>query len=159
MSSAYNMILGRSIVNDFQVVISTYHMKLKLPARTKVGEVIDNQYATQKCYVEAIRRGRGKMDADPPNRENGRRPVQCDNQGAAIPPHGQPAKELLSIQLIHRELDKITKISSELSPTQARKLTTFLQENTDVFAWSIATMASTPTNFLSNPPPREKRHF
>ncbi|KAL2230952.1 UNVERIFIED_CONTAM: hypothetical protein Sindi_1689600, partial [Sesamum indicum] len=37
--SAYNMILGRPALNVFQAIVSTYHMKLKFPAGSGVGEV------------------------------------------------------------------------------------------------------------------------
>ncbi|KAL0289310.1 UNVERIFIED_CONTAM: hypothetical protein Sradi_7076000 [Sesamum radiatum] len=37
--SAYNVILGRSTLNTFQAVISTYHMKIKFPTPGGVGVV------------------------------------------------------------------------------------------------------------------------
>lgn len=35
--SSYNMIFGRTVLNLIQVVISTYHMKLKFPVNDEVG--------------------------------------------------------------------------------------------------------------------------
>ncbi|KAL0448643.1 UNVERIFIED_CONTAM: hypothetical protein Slati_1420700 [Sesamum latifolium] len=39
VSSAYNVILRRPTLNAFQVVIFTYHMKIKFPTPGGVGEV------------------------------------------------------------------------------------------------------------------------
>ncbi|KAL0462981.1 UNVERIFIED_CONTAM: hypothetical protein Slati_0185700 [Sesamum latifolium] len=60
MRLAYNMILGQLVLNTFQVVASTYHMRLKFPVGTKVGEVKYYQYTTHKCYVEVIREEAGR---------------------------------------------------------------------------------------------------
>ncbi|KAL0440573.1 UNVERIFIED_CONTAM: hypothetical protein Slati_2540300 [Sesamum latifolium] len=42
----------------------------------------------------------------------------------------------MSIQLVPGEPDKTTKIGSQLSPTLAGQLTTFLEQNADIFAWT-----------------------
>ncbi|KAK4382984.1 hypothetical protein Sango_2820400 [Sesamum angolense] len=76
------------------------------------------------------------MDVDPPSREKGKSPIQYDEQGNTVPACVLPTEELLSIQLISRESDTLTRIGSQLSPTLVGRLTTLLRENTDVFAWS-----------------------
>ncbi|KAL0284886.1 UNVERIFIED_CONTAM: hypothetical protein Scaly_2835200 [Sesamum calycinum] len=48
MPSAYNIILWQPTLNVVQVVVSTYHMKVKFPAGVEIGEVIGNQYTTRK---------------------------------------------------------------------------------------------------------------
>ncbi|KAL0367051.1 UNVERIFIED_CONTAM: hypothetical protein Sradi_3595200 [Sesamum radiatum] len=55
--SAYNVILGRPILNAFQLVISTYHMKIKFPSPGGIGEVQGEPFQSNKYYVEAIRKG------------------------------------------------------------------------------------------------------
>ncbi|KAL0434516.1 UNVERIFIED_CONTAM: hypothetical protein Slati_2785900 [Sesamum latifolium] len=55
--SAYNVILGRSTLNAFQVVISMYHMKIKFPTSEGVGEVQRDPLQSRRCYVEAVRKG------------------------------------------------------------------------------------------------------
>lgn len=49
--SSYNVILGRPMLNQFQTVVSTFHMKLKF----LVGEVVGDQFSVRKYYVESIR--------------------------------------------------------------------------------------------------------
>ncbi|KAK4395878.1 Retrovirus-related Pol polyprotein from transposon opus [Sesamum angolense] len=55
--STYNAILGRPTLNAFQVVISTYYMKIKFPTAGGVGEVQGNPLQSRKCYVEAVCKG------------------------------------------------------------------------------------------------------
>ncbi|KAL0290800.1 UNVERIFIED_CONTAM: hypothetical protein Scaly_2656800 [Sesamum calycinum] len=56
--SAYNVILGKLTLNAFQVVISTYNMKIKFSTAGGVGEVQGDSLQSCKCYVEAVRKGR-----------------------------------------------------------------------------------------------------
>ncbi|KAL0427277.1 UNVERIFIED_CONTAM: hypothetical protein Slati_2902500 [Sesamum latifolium] len=70
MPSAYILILGRSTLNVFQAIISTYYMKLKFPIRNKIGEVQGDQYTARRCYVEAIKSGSNKMEIDRPSQED-----------------------------------------------------------------------------------------
>lgn len=44
--SAYNVILGRSTINDFHAVISVYYQKMQFP--------VGDQRSTRKCYVEMV---------------------------------------------------------------------------------------------------------
>ncbi|KAL0378429.1 UNVERIFIED_CONTAM: hypothetical protein Sradi_3148400 [Sesamum radiatum] len=93
MPSAYNIILGQPALNDFQVVVSTYHMKLKFSARARVGKLIDNQY-TRKCYVKSVRGGSKKdmeVNLPQPSREKGKRLTQHDEQGNGVPARVQPS--------------------------------------------------------------------
>lgn len=53
--SAYNIVLGRPSLNMFQVVVSTYHMKIKFPVNERVGEVKGEQLGSSRSYVEALR--------------------------------------------------------------------------------------------------------
>ena len=49
--SAYNAILGRSTLNSWKVVTSTYHLMIKFPTDYSVGELRGNQVAVRECYV------------------------------------------------------------------------------------------------------------
>ncbi|KAL0288938.1 UNVERIFIED_CONTAM: hypothetical protein Sradi_7084600 [Sesamum radiatum] len=67
MPSAYSVILGRPILNTFQTVISTYHMKIKFPPPGGVGEVQGDPLQFRKCYVEAVRKGQKRNVDDTPD--------------------------------------------------------------------------------------------
>ena len=50
-SSAYNAILGRTTLNSWKAVTSTYHLMIKFPTNYGVGKLRGNQVATRECYV------------------------------------------------------------------------------------------------------------
>ncbi|XP_073298445.1 uncharacterized protein [Primulina huaijiensis] len=54
-ASSYKFILGRPAMNTFKAVASTYHHKIKLSVRVRIGEVQGDQPSSRKCYVETIR--------------------------------------------------------------------------------------------------------
>ncbi|KAL8543080.1 hypothetical protein ACS0TY_003819 [Phlomoides rotata] len=56
--SSYNVILGRPSLNVFQAVVSTFHMKMKFPIGDEVGEVMEDQFSSRRCYVDTIKADR-----------------------------------------------------------------------------------------------------
>ncbi|KAL0373553.1 UNVERIFIED_CONTAM: Retrovirus-related Pol polyprotein from transposon.6 [Sesamum radiatum] len=77
------------------------------------------------------------MKVDIPNKESNKNFPQQEDQRGVVSARVQPAEELLSIQLVPGEPDKIIKIGSQLSPILVGQLTTFLQQNANVFTWII----------------------
>ncbi|KAK3006246.1 hypothetical protein RJ639_016473 [Escallonia herrerae] len=49
--SAYNAILGQPALNQLQVVVSTYHLKMKFPMEHGIGEVKGDQTTARQCYL------------------------------------------------------------------------------------------------------------
>ncbi|KAL0401869.1 UNVERIFIED_CONTAM: hypothetical protein Slati_4216800 [Sesamum latifolium] len=139
MPSAYNLILGRPTLNAFQAVISTYQ-----------GEVQGDQYTARRCYVEAIKSSTSRMEVDTPSQGDRGDLSPQEEQQSIIPARVQPAEEVMSIQLVPGEPDNTTKKGSQLIPTLAGQLTTFLQQNVDIFAWT--------TNDLTGIDPSEIVH-
>ncbi|KAL0378415.1 UNVERIFIED_CONTAM: hypothetical protein Sradi_3147000 [Sesamum radiatum] len=62
--STYNVILGRLTLNAFRAIISTYHMKIKFRMVGGVGEAQTNLLQTRKCYVEAIKKGKKRVQEE-----------------------------------------------------------------------------------------------
>ncbi|XP_074576197.1 uncharacterized protein LOC141832624 [Curcuma longa] len=52
--SAYNVILGRSALNSFGAVVSTFHQKLKFSVFDQVGSVNGDQSVSRKCYIDMV---------------------------------------------------------------------------------------------------------
>lgn len=51
----YNAILGRLVLNCLQAATSMYHLIMKFPTPTGVGEAKGNQHEVSRCYVLAIK--------------------------------------------------------------------------------------------------------
>ncbi|KAL0438614.1 UNVERIFIED_CONTAM: hypothetical protein Slati_2344400 [Sesamum latifolium] len=139
--SAYNVILGRTTLNTFQAVISTYHMKIKFPTLRGIGEVQGDPLQSRRCYVDAVRRGEKRggddtQDKAPPNKK-GKAPKEKISETTEIPAKVQPAEELLNIQIIPLDPDKTTRIGSHLGEEAKKGITLCLQRNADIFAWTL----------------------
>ncbi|XP_028106746.1 uncharacterized protein LOC114305817 [Camellia sinensis] len=53
--SAYNIILGRTALNAFQVVTSTYHLAMKFPTDLGVGTMRREQTVAREYYVASLK--------------------------------------------------------------------------------------------------------
>ncbi|KAL0303127.1 UNVERIFIED_CONTAM: hypothetical protein Sradi_6180800 [Sesamum radiatum] len=61
LPSAYNVILGRPMLNTFQAVISTYHMKIKFSTPGGVGEVQGDPLQSRRYYVEVTIKDKNRV--------------------------------------------------------------------------------------------------
>ncbi|XP_022850864.1 uncharacterized protein LOC111372708 [Olea europaea var. sylvestris] len=51
---AYNIILGRPLLNKIQAVVSTFHLAMKFPTGHGIGVVRGDQMVARQCYVTSI---------------------------------------------------------------------------------------------------------
>ena len=59
-ATAYNAILGRTGINAFRSMASTYHLKLKFPTKNDIEIEEGDQKLARSCYVTALK-ARGKL--------------------------------------------------------------------------------------------------
>ncbi|KAL0409950.1 UNVERIFIED_CONTAM: hypothetical protein Slati_3584700 [Sesamum latifolium] len=124
------------------------------------------------CYVDAVRRGekRGGDDAQdkaPPNKK-GKAPEEKISEITETPAKVQPAEELLNIQIIPGDPDKITRIGSHLGEEAKKEITLCLQRNADIFAWTPQDLEGIDPQVITHhlnidpnykPIKQKKRHF
>ncbi|XP_038687492.1 uncharacterized protein LOC119986871 [Tripterygium wilfordii] len=55
MKTPYNAIIGRSLLHKLQVVVSTYHLKIKFPTSYGVGEVKRDQKLARMMYYTDLK--------------------------------------------------------------------------------------------------------
>ncbi|KAI3455044.1 hypothetical protein Pfo_011707 [Paulownia fortunei] len=127
--SAYNIILGRPSLNTIQAVVSTFHMILKFPC------------STRRCYLETIRKIEQKKTKREQSAE-GEPPLKIMKRNEAEGPsveqeHVMLNEELINIELIPRDGTRTTRIGTQLSPELADRMTQFLRNNIDIFAWNV----------------------
>ncbi|GFZ07029.1 hypothetical protein Acr_18g0011990 [Actinidia rufa] len=55
--SPYNAILGRPTLGRIKAITSTYHLKMKFPTLTGIGEVKGDQKVARQCFISAMKVG------------------------------------------------------------------------------------------------------
>ncbi|XP_057464641.1 uncharacterized protein LOC130754441 [Actinidia eriantha] len=53
--SPYNAILGRPTLGGIKAITSTYHLKMKFPTLTGIGEVKGDQKVARQCFISAMK--------------------------------------------------------------------------------------------------------
>ncbi|XP_022874132.1 uncharacterized protein LOC111392953 [Olea europaea var. sylvestris] len=122
---AYNIILGRPLLNKIQAIVSTFHLAMKFPTGHGIGVVREDQTAARQCYVTSIQ----GMSTDV---------MQLSDLELELEPRGRlaPVEELEVVELEHR---KMVTIGRDLKASLREEIINYLFRNIDVFAWKKAT--------------------
>ncbi|KAL2242652.1 UNVERIFIED_CONTAM: Retrovirus-related Pol polyprotein from transposon [Sesamum indicum] len=128
---AYNVIFGRPGLNAFRAIVSTYHLKVKFPTRTGIGEVVCDPEEARKCYNLSLKKGettdkRRKLDVI----EGGSQ--ISDGKFERI----RPAETHKVVEVIQGDPSKTTRIGSQLGEQLETMMISLLRKNADIFAWS-----------------------
>ncbi|KAM1774557.1 hypothetical protein ACFX12_043913 [Malus domestica] len=119
---AYNVIFGRSGINDFKVM----QQQLHVPKETLS---IHDQLIKTSPDEANLDLHSGNSQPDDPRDDSFTR-------------QAQPAKELEKVSISKDYPNRMVKIGTTLSPPIRLSLISFLKENTEVFAWSYEDMPS-----------------
>ena len=105
-------------------------MKLKFPTKNGIGmEEGDQKLKHGSCYVTSHIKVGGQA-----------LPLEDMDVRRRWRKAGKPAEDLIPIPLDPEDPTKVTYIGASLQGPSKEKLTKFLQENSDVFAWTAADM-------------------
>ncbi|KAL0324629.1 UNVERIFIED_CONTAM: hypothetical protein Scaly_2430000 [Sesamum calycinum] len=110
--SAYNVILGRPMLNAFSAIISTYHMKIKFPKRTEEPPEIE----------DPNKLGKDPIPSPEPDKETSARV--------------QAVEELCTIELTPGNPRNVTKIGSKMTENVQNRVINCFRRNKDIFAWT-----------------------
>ena len=151
-SSSYNAIIGRPTLNSWKAVISTYHLSVKFPIEHGIGQAQGDQLAARECYLAMM-----ALDEQVQTMSIEERSVVAE-----------PTKVLEDVLLQEDDLEKFTRIGTNMKEKAKEDLVQFLRKNIDVFAWSHEDMPGIEPNViihrlnvypLSKPVHQKKRVF
>ncbi|GFZ19296.1 hypothetical protein Acr_28g0000010, partial [Actinidia rufa] len=111
--SPYNAILGRPTLGGIKAITSTYHLKMKFPTLTGIGEKAGDDTGILRNGEEQL------ILEDPRETEN-----------------TKPLEEVVPISIHPNFPDRQVMIGTELTDELRIALIDFLKKNSDVFAWS-----------------------
>ncbi|XP_034219224.1 uncharacterized protein LOC117630638 [Prunus dulcis] len=131
--SPYNGILGRPWIGKINVITSATHQKIWYPIPGGgVGQINSDQAMARKCSAQGLKKG--PSEEIPPE---------------VSPEEGwKPEEDVELIPLDPDQPDRKARIGSRLSPEEKVELTTFLQSNKDMFAWSPSDMPGIDPNII-----------
>ena len=122
---AYNIILGRTALNAFQAITSTYHIAIKFPTDLGVGTVRGEQTVARECYVASLKEVKLKEAMIIEG-------LDAWDEDELV--KGEPVEELVEVSIDPTNPLNTAKIGSQLSPQAKFDLTALLTEHNDVFA-------------------------
>ncbi|KAL0400700.1 UNVERIFIED_CONTAM: hypothetical protein Slati_4099900 [Sesamum latifolium] len=128
---AYNVILGRSGLNLFRVVVSTYHQKMKFSTNSGIGDVSCDQKEAQKCYNLSLRKGGQEEQGKRKERDE---IEEVDDLKRFKLERIEPVEQHKSVELVLGEPEKTTRIGSDINEALETMMIEFLRKNVDMFA-------------------------
>ncbi|XP_052185282.1 uncharacterized protein LOC127796919 [Diospyros lotus] len=129
-SAAYNMILGRPLLNDMRAVVSSCYLLMKFPTLSGVGQVRGDQKKARSCYVSSTK---GKRAEETLSIAEKAIHKSLEEETARKP---QPVEELEAVRLSDIDPEKLVYVSTKLPKPVKEEIMGCLRENLDVFAWT-----------------------
>ncbi|CAL8175714.1 unnamed protein product [Prunus armeniaca] len=139
--SPYNDILGRPWIGMINTITSATHQKIRYPIPGGgVGQINSDQEMARKCSAQGLKKSKQAQFL----------PDQAEEVYPEVSPEEgwKPEEDVELIPLDPDQPDKKAWIGSVLSPDEKVELTTFLQNNKDMFAWSPLDMPGIDPNII-----------
>ncbi|XP_068323335.1 uncharacterized protein [Pyrus communis] len=153
--TTYNVIFGRTCINDLKAMVSIHMLLMKFPTPYGNGYIRGHQLSARSCYNTSVKQQHLHVPKETLsihdqviktssnkanlNIHNGNNQLD-DPRDDSFTQQSQPAEELEKVSISKDYPDRIVKIGTTLSPPTRLTLISFLQKNTEVFAWSYEDM-------------------
>ncbi|KAM2419868.1 hypothetical protein ACFXTH_026392 [Malus domestica] len=153
--TAYNVIFGRTGINDLKAMVSTHMLLMKFPTPHGNGYIRGDQLSAQSCYNTSVKQQHLSVPKETLSIHNQVVKTSLDEANLDLPDsnsqpddprddsftqQAQPAEKLENVSISKDHPDRMVKIGTTLSPPIRLSLISFLQENAEVFAWSYKDM-------------------
>jgi hypothetical protein len=137
-SYPYNAIFGRGFFNTFEAALHAPYLCLKVPAAIGVITIHDNQKDARNIEQGFTPGHRNVNYLQDEKAENGSNTAKGTNEGTFVGKPIEPEYETRKVPLDPRVPDKAVMISQDLSSNKEAELLSFLDRNSDVFAWQTS---------------------
>ncbi|KAM1182224.1 hypothetical protein ACFX19_000753 [Malus domestica] len=161
--TAYNVIFGRTSINDLKAMVSTHILLMKFPTPYGNGYIRGDQLSARSCYNTLIKQQHLSVPKETLSIHD--QVIKTNPDKANLDLHGgnrqpdyprddsftqqaQPAEELEKFSISKDYPDLMVKIGTTLSPPIRLTLISFLQENIEVFAWSYEDMPGISSDII-----------
>jgi hypothetical protein len=151
MNYPYNVIFGRGILNSFEATLHSAYLCLKIPAVLGVITVHDNQkYARNIDQGFTLGHRNVNCLQDEKSESTNDASANRNKESFTDKPAIEPECEIKRVPLDPRVLDKIVMISQDLSSSEEMKVLSFLDKNSDVFAWKTFDLIGVSRNIIEH---------
>jgi len=142
--SAYNILLGRPVLNRLRVMASTHHMKMKLPDLSgKVIVIKSDQQKAERCYENNLKTKRGVFMVVQ------RSPIEDDSAGVSRAENARDRRPEPVGNIMERQIGgKTFKLGKSLDQAEQDRVVGVIARHLDAFAWSASDMPGIDTDFL-----------
>ncbi|CAL9022511.1 unnamed protein product [Prunus brigantina] len=150
--SPYNGILGRPWIGKINAITSATHQKIRYPIPGGgIGQINSDQVMARKRSAQGLKKSK-QVQFLPVSQADLKEQSKRQDQAGEISPEvfpeegWKPEEDVELILLDPDQPDKTARIGSRLSSDEKVELTTFLQNNRDMFAWSPSDMPGIDPN-------------
>jgi hypothetical protein len=150
MSYPYNAIFERGLLNTFEATLHSLYLCLKVPASMGVITIHGSQKDARNIE-QGFALGHRNMNCLQDERvENGSNTAKGMNEGTFTGRPIEPECESRKVPLDPRVPDKAMMISQDLSSNEEAELLSFLDRNSDVFAWQTSDLTGVSRDIIEH---------
>ncbi|XP_015944279.1 uncharacterized protein LOC107469410 [Arachis duranensis] len=140
VGSTYNALIGRTMLNRLEAVVSIPHLCMKFPTPKGIATVRRDQKLARKCYNESLNlRGKNKEVHT----------IELGGIKAKEELRPQPGGRTEEVQ-IRKEEGENTNIGASLEGDLRQRLIKLLQDNSDLSAWKASDMPGIDPQLMSH---------
>ncbi|XP_072081062.1 uncharacterized protein [Arachis hypogaea] len=149
--SPYNLILGRPFLNKFGAIVSTVHLCVKFPVQgDQVATIHGDHKEARQCYNISLKfqnRATQQVNNVDLNQKEG---VLADlDPRADFLERPKPFDDLQKVYF-NNDPNKFTYVGTSINTAELQAITSFLQENAELFAWKPADMPGIDPQVISH---------
>jgi hypothetical protein len=150
ISYPYNAIFGRGLLNTFKAALHSLYLCLKLPAATRVITIYGSQKEARNMEQGFTPGHRNVNCLQDEKAQNDSNTTKGMNEGTFNGRPIEPECKTRKVLLDPRVPDKVVMISQDLSSNKEAELLSFLDRNSDVFAWQTSNLTGVSRDIIEH---------